>query len=389
MKRTVCLYGGPVYDGHRIFPLGSVLFNEEGIIALFPGAKKNVVAEEIESIDVGGQLIAPGLVDLHCDVVEKCVEMRPNVFFDADFAIGHLDQRLASCGITSFCHAISFTDNELGLRSAVAAENLVRKLKDFSRSDKACIRHLVHARYEIDATISMEIIARLIEEGMVDLLSIMDHTPGQGQFKTIQSYVDFYTRNYKKPEDEILVMLERKSSRRKSSWERVATLTKLAVEHGVPILSHDDDTSEKVALVHGLKAAGSEFPVSLDAALAAKAKGMHIFMGAPNLLRGSSTNGNLKAITAIKANVCHGLISDYYPESLIHAPFIALRDHGIDLAETFRLITTNPALFLDKPNRTGRIEPGVVADIIVVDTVSAWKRVTQTWKGGQRVFSSR
>jgi alpha-D-ribose 1-methylphosphonate 5-triphosphate diphosphatase len=386
MSRRVCLCGGPIFDGRNMLPESSILFDEEGILEIAIGAESIPAGDRV---DVNGQLIVPGLVDLHCDVIEKCVEMRPNVFFDADFAIGHLDQRLAACGITSFCHAISFTDNELGLRSARAAEKLALKIRAFSESKKACIRHLVHARYEIDSSISMEIISRLIEQENVDVLSLMDHTPGQGQFRTIQSYVDFYTRNYGKPEDEILVMLERKSSRRKTSWEKVSALTKLAHDCGIPILSHDDDTKEKVDLVHALNAGGSEFPVRLDAALAARDVGMQVFMGAPNLLRGSSANGNLKAITAINENVCSGLISDYYPESLLHAPFVAHKQHGIALADVFKLITTNPAAFLNQNKRSGCLQPGAAADFIVLDTASAWPRVTQTWVGGSCVFSSR
>jgi len=58
--------------------------------------------------------------------------MRPGVMFDALFALQNLDHRLAACGITTFCHAVSFADSELGLRSATEAERLARLLSLFN-----------------------------------------------------------------------------------------------------------------------------------------------------------------------------------------------------------------------------------------------------------------
>jgi alpha-D-ribose 1-methylphosphonate 5-triphosphate diphosphatase len=165
-------------------------------------------------------------------------------------------------------------------------------------------------------------------------------------------------------------------------------MTAQANSQGIPIVSHDDDTREKVALVQGLHASGCEFPITLDAAREAKARGMQIFMGAPNLLRDASSNGNLKASSAIEAELCTGLVSDYVPESLMHVPFEVHRKLGRDLAYGFRRVTRYPAEFLGAFPSDGRLAPGSAADVIVMDAAPPWRRVRQTWVGGRQVYAA-
>jgi alpha-D-ribose 1-methylphosphonate 5-triphosphate diphosphatase len=360
-------------------------FNQDGVIAIEAGASTPPAGV---AIDVQGRLIAPGLVDLHCDVMEKCIEMRPGVLFDADFALMGLDQRLAACGITTFCHALSFADNELGLRAPEEAEKLVRHIKAFDRSRQRAVRHRIHTRFEIGSTRSARSIERLIKTGLVDLLSFMDHTPGQGQFKTLESYIDFYRRNYQVPAEEVVAMVDRKQRNHHDAWDQALGLATKARDAGIPILSHDDDTPRKVALIQRLHAGACEFPIALDAARAAREAGLYIFMGAPNLVRGASTNGHLKAADTVAQGLCDGLISDYYPECLLQTPFQASRLLGIDLPQTLALVSSGPAAFLQDGITQGCLQPGAAADLIVIDASGAWQKVVQTWVGGRCVHSA-
>jgi alpha-D-ribose 1-methylphosphonate 5-triphosphate diphosphatase len=383
MKSLICLYGGPVFDGQRMISEASVWFDREGVIAVTKGVSHSSASL---AIDVRGRLIAPGLVDLHCDAMEKCMEMRPGVLFDADFALLNLDQRLAASGITTFCHALSFADNELGLRSPEEAEKLVERITHTDRRSHCAVRHRIHARFEIGSERSAQSIERLIDAGLVDLLSFMDHTPGQGQFKTLQSYVDFYTRNYQLVENDVVAMVDRKKSNRSNAWKQAARLAEKARASGIPILSHDDDTPEKVALVRRLHAGGSEFPIALSAARAARASGMRVFMGAPNLVRGTSTNGHLKASETVARGLCDGLISDYYPECLLQTPFLARDTLDVGLSQALALVTSGPADYLNDGLTTGQLTPGAPADLVVIDTGGVWKKVVQTWVGGCCVY---
>jgi alpha-D-ribose 1-methylphosphonate 5-triphosphate diphosphatase len=385
MEKTFCLYGGSIFDGERLYPKGAVLFNEEGIIQIKEG---DDIPSAGDSFNVHGQLIAPGLVDLHSDALEKCIEMRPGIYFSAEFALQNLDRRLSAFGITTFCHAVSFADNELGLRSSEKAEDLVRLIRLYSQTSKTTVRHMVHARYEIGSMRGLEILMRLLDERLLDAVSFMDHTPGQGQFKTIQSFVEYYGGTYKLSREEIICMVDQKKRTREIGWEKIVDLALRIREDRLPFLSHDDDSPEKVALVKELGVSASEFPVTIEAAGAAKARRMKVFMGAPNLIRGQSTNGHLKALDTITRGVCDGLVSDYYPECLIQAPFIASRECSLGLQETLKLVTSNPGAYLMPEGGAGRIVCGAPADLTVIDNAEPWTQIVQTWVSGRCVYNS-
>ena len=385
MKHSFCLHGGPVFDGRHLLPRGTVVVRGNKILHVFEGDKPR--AAEI-SINVRGQLISAGLVDLHSDALEKCIEMRPGVFFDSEFALQNIDRRLAACGITTFCHAVSFADNELGLRSCEEAERLVRLIHQFARSHNSAVRHLVHLRCEVSSSQTLEVAKRLLDERLMHLISFMDHTPGQGQFKTLQSYINFYTETYNLNREDIVGLANKKIEMREGGWRSLAELACSIGQASIPVLSHDDDTVEKVTFVRELGATAAEFPVTLKAARAAKDHGMKVFMGAPNLIRGCSSNGHLRAVDTVAQDLCDGLLSDYYPECLIQSPFAAHKRVGIPLEKSLRLVTSNPGDYLRQDETTGRLVPGGPADVIVVDTSGSWARVTQTWVDGKCVFRS-
>jgi alpha-D-ribose 1-methylphosphonate 5-triphosphate diphosphatase len=173
------------------------------------------------------------------------------------------------------------------------------------------------------------------------------------------------------------------------AWENSLELIHAVQSMGIPILSHDDDTERKVDMVHELGAVGSEFPVSLQAAGQARDRNMHVCMGAPNLLRGASTNSNVTAAEVLQAGLCDILVSDYAPESLPQAAFFAHRELGIDLARVLTAITSAPGSLLGTGDiRPGRMSLGAEADIVLVDTAPPWIRVVETWVGGRRVYAA-
>jgi len=384
-KRNTCLYGGPIFDGERLLEKGSILFSKEGIVQVLEG---DDIPSARNSFNVHGRLIAPGLVDLHSDALEKCIEIRPGVYFDAEFALQNLDRRIVSCGITTFCHALSFADNELGLRSSERAESMVRLIRHYSQSRKSAVRHMVHARYEIGAKHGSEVIQRLLDERLIDAVSFMDHTPGQGQFKTLESFINYYAGTYKLTRKEILCMVDHKKKTREPGWDKAMDLASRIRKEHLPFLSHDDDSLEKVALLKEIGVTASEFPVCMEAAQAAKKFNMKVFMGAPNLIRGCSSNNHLKASDALEAGMCDALVSDYYPECLLQAPFTASKKYNINLYETLKLVTSTPGDYLKQRIKAGRLIEGTPADLIIVDHAEPWTRIAQTWVSGRCVYNS-
>ncbi len=194
-------------------------------------------------------------------------------------------------------------------------------------------------------------------------------------------------KDYIRDITEIRSMMERSSKfRLLSGWAGITALVSKVMEYGIPVMSHDDDTAEKVELLQAFGVSASEFPVSLEAARSASALGMKVFMGAPNMIRGLSSNGHLSASETVRNRLCNGFISDYYPESLLQAPFVAKNQVNIDLAEAFGLVTGGPGEYLKPADMTGRLVEGGCADIIVVRPSCDWAMVEQTWTGGRCVY---
>jgi len=385
MTSKTLILGGPLFDGESLSPRGTVLIEDRKITAVFDDTIHMINATVI---DVQGRLIMPGLVDLHSDSLERSIEKRKGVFFDIDFAVLNLDRQAAACGITTFCHAVSFDDNELGLRSPEEAEHCVRTIKAFNDSPQALVKHRIHIRYEVGSERSFQIVARLAEEGLVDLFSIMDHTPGQGQFKSMASYVRYLACEHQVPEYQVIEKARQKQAGNARDWELVSALARTVGSAGIPMLSHDDDTIEKIDLIQTLGIRACEFPITLEAARKAGDAGLHIFMGAPNLVRDQSTSGSLKASDVLRQDLCTGLVSDYYPESLLQAALMAEKHTGSP-ASALRQVTAGPGDYLCAPDRPGRLTPGADADIIIVDQSHTWAHITHTLVKGRTVFNTQ
>jgi alpha-D-ribose 1-methylphosphonate 5-triphosphate diphosphatase len=276
------------------------------------------------------------------------------------------------------------------MRSCQEAEKLVRLIHRFTLSGRSRVRHRIHARYEITSPGGVESVGRLLEERLVHMASLMDHTPGQGQFRTLESYMAYKMGTYRVSAQEVMCLVEYKTRAQEGGWRQVAGLAGAVRAAGIPFLSHDDDSAEKVALVRELGVTGSEFPLNIETARAAKVAGLTVLMGAPNLIRDRSSNGHLRASEAVAAALCDGLMSDYYPECLVEAPFSAMRrGSGWDLGGLLRLVTSGPGDFLAPGDNAGRLVPGGPADIALIDVSGPWTRVTQTWVGGRCVFHSK
>jgi alpha-D-ribose 1-methylphosphonate 5-triphosphate diphosphatase len=384
MSQKQLITNGTLFDGHHLHDSGAVLIEDGKIKDVFNTA---VQMGDAVTIDARGDLIMPGLIDLHSDSLERSIEKRKGVLFDIDFAILSLDRQLAACGITNFCHAISFADNELGLRSPQQAQKCVRKIKEFNRSDQSLIKHNTHIRYEVGSKKSFRIINDLLSEGLIDILSIMDHTPGQGQFKSMESYIRFHSTEYHLPKDEILKKAGEKRAKNHQAWQMVTELTRNVIDAGIPVLSHDDDTKQKIELIHGLGVKACEFPVTLEAAQLAVKSGLKVFMGAPNLIRNQSTNGNLKASNTLEKGLCTGLVSDYYPESLLQGAFIA-QNFKCSMEQALKTVTSGPGDFLNPTTGVGVLKKGGDADIIIVNQAHKWAHINRSIVRGRTIFQS-
>ncbi|HLL88820.1 MAG TPA: phosphonate metabolism protein PhnM [Tepidisphaeraceae bacterium] len=336
-----------------------------------------------ETVDLRGATLLPGLIDLHGDAIEKEVEPRPNVRFPLDFAVAEADKRYAAAGITTAFHAISFAPGELGLRCNDSAAAICRAIQ--AHAPHALVDNRVHCRYEVTDDAALPLLLDLIADGTAAMISFMDHTPGQGQFKAMGDYVRYLVRTYRHSERDATAIAERKAGGAAAAVGRVRELARACAAHDVPLASHDDDDADRVATVREVGVRISEFPVNLAAATAARAAGMSTVFGAPNVLRGGSQSGSVRAADAVRAGVADCLCSDYSPASLLPAALKLVADGLADLPTAVAMVTANPATAAGLSDR-GRIATGCRADLIAVRTVGGRPFVNAGWVGGRPVL---
>jgi len=355
------------------------LLIEDGIIAAI---NPESVADNVDAIDLAGRVLMPGMIDLHCDALEKEVEPRPNVHFPLDYAVAQADKRNATSGITTVYHAIAFANDELGVRNNDFAASIAKAVHAWA--PHGLIDNRVHCRYEITDESGLPVLLDLIANDDMHLLSLMDHTPGQGQFKDMAAYRDYLARSYKKTDAELDDIIDKKLGAAGGAFERAKTLIKAAQGKGISVASHDDDNRERIETMTGLGVKISEFPINMEAA-AAQELGMSTVFGAPNILRGKSQSGSMKALDAIEAGVADCLCADYAPAALIVAVIKLPSLTNIDLPSAVRLVTLNPAKAAGLNDR-GEITVGKRADLIMVDMPAGLPQIGRVWLNGQTVY---
>ncbi len=363
---------------------GTLTVKDGRISSLIRGHARQ--SSDAEEVDGQGRLLMPGFIDLHNDGIEQEIEPRPRAIFPLSVALQSLETQLVGHGITTIFHSFSFMDGREGTLHPEGLEPAIRELNRLRRT--GVIRHLVHARYEMVEVHHFDRLRRLIDDRQVNLVSLMDHTPGQGQYRNPQHLVNFYVRKYNSPRGEIdaLIAEREKKAGNPAVEETLGRLAAYARAAGLPLASHDDDSAEKVARMkrHGVTI--SEFPVDMSAALAAAQWGMHVAVGAPNVLRGQSTTGNLSALDAIRRNVVDILCSDYYSPSLLHAVFRLVNDKIMPLPDAVRMVSRNPARAAGMSEYLGSLEVGKRADMLLVNEGDGSPSVVAAWVGGHRVY---
>jgi len=340
-------------------------------------------------VDGEGRLLCPGFIDMHGDMIEVEVEPRAGVDFPKQNAIAHLDARMAACGFTTAYAAVSFCTNSFRgeRRSRAHTEGIIRALHEARPHCR--IDHRIHARFDIDFPDAKAVLSDLLAGGLVDLVSLMDHTPGQGQYRDIERHIAKIARQKSISIEAAhgLVMDRIESAGpeadRLNLLEQFATLARQA---GIKLASHDDDTERKLTMMLALGAVISEFPITLDVARTATAMGISVAMGAPNAMRGQSYSGNLSAREAHAAGCLHILASDYHPASMLPAILTLAEADPAGLCGAVRLGSTNPAKALGLKDR-GALIPGLRADITIVD-LRPMPRVVATLSEGRLAYSS-
>ncbi len=379
--------GFVIKNAHVVTPEGvrenaSVQVEDGRIVEIREGS-----LEKTREIDAGGNYLFPGFVDMHSDAIEKGIEPRPNTFFPVDIAAYELDKKIASCGITTMYHSLSFAELEIGLRNNSTAAGIIRQINGLN--GKLKVNTKIHARFEITDLGAVPFLEGLIRDGQINLFSFMDHSPGQGQFRDILSFKNYYGPVYAKTDSEMDQIIERKLQAKNSDAPRsIAHLIGLCREHGIAIASHDDDSQEKISWLKEMEIGMTEFPVNIEAVRTARELDISVCLGSPNVVRGQSQARNLSAREAISWGYGDILCSDYSPMTMLHAVLTLERLGILPLHEAIKMVSLNPARAVSIADYTGSLEEGKDADMVLVDHSDDFPRVLKTFVAGREVFAT-
>ena len=342
--------------------------------------------QNAEQVDANGAYITPGFIDIHSDYIETISAPRPTSLIDLNISLKETEKILINNGITTMFHSLSLYKTDMFSKNAMRTKENVQRLINLiheTSDDLHLIRHRLHARFEIDNTEGVDLLLENIEQNKVHLISFMDHTPGQGQYRNLQYYYDTIQGYRSISNNEIQTMIAEKQRAEIITPEQIKDITTLAVEKNIAVASHDDDHMEKLHLVQSFGTTISEFPITLDVARGAKQLGLYTVVGAPNVLLGKSHSGNLSAVEAIENDCADILCSDYYPSALLHAVFQLHKQYGYDLREMINKVTINPARAVKMEDEIGSIQVGKKADLLIIEEVDhGYPMLTKTMVDG-------
>ncbi|MES2600727.1 MAG: alpha-D-ribose 1-methylphosphonate 5-triphosphate diphosphatase [Pseudomonadota bacterium] len=377
----------------RIFSNAKVVLKDRVIERGWVATANGMIAEVGEGDapergeDMHGDLLMPGLIELHTDHLEAHYVPRPKVFWDPVAAVVSYDGQLATSGITTVLDSLRVWREDGAEDVDGQAEILAQAISSARDAKLLRAEHFLHLRCEIPMPSVVEEAKELVGRPDVRLMSLMDHTPGQRQFRDEGKLRDYYRgKSGGLTDAELDVMFERRFFYQKTYGEaNMREIVALAHSYDIPLASHDDTTEENVTDAIRDRVSVAEFPTTMEAARALHQAGIAVLMGAPNVVRGGSHSGNIAAVDLAREGLLDIMSSDYIPSSLLMAA-LQLPRHvpAIDLASAVRTVTKTAAEAVGLRDR-GEIVTGKRADLIRVHLARDLPVVRSVWREGHRV----
>lgn len=336
--------------------------------------------------DCGGDLVIPGLIELHTDNLERHIEPRPKVNWPHAAAIIAHDAELASVGITTVYDALRVGSVVSNAKANYGeyARRLADEILDLRAQGVLKISHFLHLRAEVCSETLMAELDKFGPEDRIGIVSLMDHTPGERQFRDLSQLRKYVMGKHGMTEAEFDHHVEtQKALSARLGQAHEAAAVAAARRYGAVLASHDDtDTAHVVrSASHGVHFA--EFPTTSQAAEACSAHGIKVMMGAPNLIRGGSHSGNVAAADLAKAELLDIVSSDYVPSSLLSAALM-LGDLWGNVARGIATVTAAPAAAVGLADR-GTLTLDARADLVRVARVGTAGALRGVWVQGRRV----
>lgn len=319
---------------------GSLKVEGGEIVAIDPGGRVHPGA-----IDLEGDYLIPGLIDLHTDNLEKHFQPRKGVFWDAVAAAQSHDAQVLAAGITAVFDSLTLGAADGWDSRTEMVQPMIDGLTEAAEHGLLRADHFLHLRCEVTHPDITPTVEQHVDHPLVRFMSLMDHAPGDRQSPDIDRYRRFYLPAFDHDEAALERHIDdlRTKSRTIGPGNRQA-LAALGRDHAIPLASHDDSRIEHVEEAAALGCVVTEFPTTAEAAAAARALDLKVLMGSPNLIRGGSHSGNVAAGDLVRDRHLDLFASDYIPSSMLAAAFRLTRPpFDRPLHEAIGTVTKAPA----------------------------------------------
>lgn len=359
---------------------GTLVIRGGAIADLQPGRSHAASARDLE-----GDHLIPGVVDVHTDNLERQVQPRQNARWPSRSAMIAHDAQCAAAGVTTVFDALCLGDLGFDQGRGQTFREGVADLDALAETGVLRSEHFLHLRCEIPAPDMVPAVDPVADHPRVRMVSLMDHSPGVGQYRDIPRYVAMRRKQTQMTVEQVEARIGELLAQRERLREKQRRWLLDRIAHrDLPLASHDDESAEEVRrnLADGI--AISEFPVAMEAAEAARDAGVEVIAGAPNIVRGGSHSGNVAAADLVRAGAAHAFASDYVPASMIEAAWRSAAEAGISLPAAVAMIAEAPARMARLADR-GRLAAGLRADLVQVRPVQGIPVVRRVWREGARV----
>ncbi|KHT12313.1 phosphonate metabolism protein PhnM [Pectobacterium brasiliense] len=340
------------------------------------------------AFDGEGGFLLPGLVELHTDNLDKFFTPRPKVDWPAYSAMSSHDALMVANGITTVLDAIAVGDVRDGGHRFDNLNKMVEAIRQGQEKGLNRAEHWLHLRCELPYDATVPLFEKLMNTPDLLLVSLMDHSPGQRQYTSLQKYREYFQGKYHLSNLQ-MDAFEEEQRGLAACWSQPNRLAIAALcrKKGIALASHDDATVEHVNESFQVGCAIAEFPTTKAAARYSHDRGLLVLMGAPNVVRGGSHSGNVSASQLAQQGLLDILSSDYYPASLLDAAFRLAQDESnpYDLPRAITLLTRNPARAIGLHDR-GVIAEGGRADLVLAHTLHGHVHIRHVWAKGQKVY---
>lgn len=385
-KRTV-LKNGKIITETEVLQNFALILCGNTIDEIIPQSKLSAIGDGLKLIDCSNQYILPGLIDIHSDMIEHIIVPRKGLVFDYSIALFEADRQLINQGITTIFHSVSIANSTICNRKRTLSVPEMIGIGDAicQYDPELLIHHRFHARLELNTIEAFEDIAQRILQGNIHELSLMNHTPGQGQYASLNAFKLEIKKQYGEVSEARMAEIIRECREKPLlSQAKIDALLEYSTAKRIPIAFHDVETENQLEFMRKHNIRISEFP--LNANIAAKVSGSGFFnlVGAPNILKKKSHNNNASAIELLENGWAKIICSDYFSPALLLSVFMLPKVTDLSLPETVRFATYYPAQAVNIDRQYGSIAPGKNADIIVVDDRGVVPKVVLAFVDGKQ-----